>query len=78
MLVDLTQQVYNLIEREIKLTGFWESPSAKKRLRAELQNSILVQERYSNLPKVRENRKQIISRLMEIAEKKNDVILFAG
>lgn len=77
LLVNLTQQVFNLIEREIKLTGFWDSLPAKNRLRSELQNSILMQQPFIKLPKVKENRKQIISRLIEIAEKKHDIILFA-
>ena len=76
-LVDLTQQVYLIIEREIQLVGFWESIPAKNRLRSELQNSVLLQKPHSDLPNVKTNRKQIISRVMEIAEKKNDVILFA-
>ena len=36
-LVDLTQQVFNAIERELRSKGFWENTPAKNRLRAELQ-----------------------------------------
>lgn len=77
ILVDLTQQVFNIIEREIRLTGFWESAPAKQRLRAELQNGIFLQQPYVSLPNIRQNRRQIISRLMEIAEKRTDIILYA-
>lgn len=76
VLVDLTQRVFNAVEAELKLTGFWESIPARNRLRAEIQRVILQNEfrEYSNL---RNKRKQIISRIMEIAEKNNDIILYA-
>src|SRR5699024_9944482 len=44
VLVDLTQRVYNLVERELKLTGFWESIPARNKLKAELQNVLLAPE----------------------------------
>ncbi len=75
-IVSLTQQVYNVIERELNLTGFWESIPARNKLKAELQN-VLVSSEFSDVPKLLENRKHLISRLMEIAEKNNDVILYA-
>ena len=64
------------MERELKLTGFWESIPARNKLKAELQNILLAQE-FSNLPGVVKNRAHIISRIMEIAEKNNDIILYA-
>lgn len=76
-LVDLTQQVFLVVERELKLTSFWESVPARNRLRAEIQQ-ILVSAAFNALPNVVANRNQIISRVMEIAEKNNDRILYAS
>lgn len=75
-LVTLTQHLYVEIERELKLTGFWESIPARNKLVADLQK-VLLQPGFANLPKVVVNRKHIISRLIEIAEKNNDVIQYA-
>jgi len=75
-LVDLTQKVFLVVERELKLTGFWESIPARNKLRAEIQN-ILLAEEFRKLPSLVKNRAHIISRIMEIAEKKNDIILYA-
>lgn len=76
-LVDLTQQVFLVVERELKLTSFWESIPARSKLKAEIQQ-ILVSEAFKSLPNVVANRNQIISRVMEIAEKNNDRILYAS
>ncbi|MEB3193195.1 MAG: hypothetical protein VKL42_22870 [Snowella sp.] len=76
ILVDLTQQIYLTVERELKLTGFWDSIPARKKLIAELQQ-ILLAPRFIKLPQVIKNRASIISRIMEIAEAKNDTILYA-
>ena len=75
-LVDLTQKAFLVVERELKLTGFWESIPARNKLKAELQNILLAQE-FSKLPALVKNRAHIISRIMEIAEKNNDIILYA-
>jgi len=75
-LVDLTQQSFLVVERELKLTGFWESIPARNKLRADLQNVLLATE-FSKLPGIVRNRTHIISRIMEIAEKNNDIILYA-
>ena len=75
-LVDLTQQVFLVVERELKLTGFWESIPARNKLRADLQNILLASE-FSKLPDIVRNRAHIISRIVEFAENKNDVILYA-
>ncbi|CAB3741277.1 hypothetical protein LMG22037_06475 [Paraburkholderia phenoliruptrix] len=77
MLVELTQQVFLVVERELKLASFWESIPARNKLRAEIQQ-ILVSEAFRSLPKVVANRSQIISRVMEIAEKNNDRILYSS
>jgi type I restriction enzyme R subunit len=75
-LVDLTQRVFLAVERELKLTGFWESIPARNKLKAELQKILLSRE-FLSLPGIFDNRKRIISRIMEIAEKNNDIILYA-
>jgi type I restriction enzyme R subunit len=75
-LVDLTQQSFLVVERELKLTGFWESIPARNKLRADIQNVLLAPE-FSKLPGIIRNRAHIISRIMEIAEKNNDIILYA-
>ena len=77
VLVDLTQQVFLVVERELKLAGFWESIPARNKLKAEIQNNILMQLPFVNMPDISTKRAQIISRVMEIAEKNNDVILYA-
>ena len=77
VLVDLTQQIYNAVERELKLTGFWESVPARNKLKAELQQ-ILVSLEFAVVPGVIKKREAIISRVMELAEAKNDTILHAA
>ncbi len=54
-LVDLTQQAFLVVERELKLTSFWESVPARNRLKAEIQQ-ILVSAAFMALPKVVANR----------------------
>ena len=76
VLVDITQQVFLVVERELKLAGFWESIPARNKLRADIQ-ARLLQPEYTKLPNLLPKRAQIISRVMEIAEKNNDVILYA-
>jgi type I restriction enzyme R subunit len=75
-LVALTQDLYEEIERELKLIGFWDSIPARNKLVADLQKTIL-QPQFSKMPGLVANRKHIISRLMEIAEKNHDTILHA-
>jgi type I restriction enzyme R subunit len=75
-LVNLTQQVYNVVERELKLAGFWESIPARNKLRADIQKVLLAPE-CSSIPGLVANRSHIISRMMELAESKNDTILYA-
>ena len=75
-LVDLTQKSTLAIERELKLAGFWESIPARNKLKAEIQKILLAPE-FVKVPNLIKNRAHIISRVMEIAEKNNDIILFA-
>lgn len=76
ILVDLTQQIFLVVERELNLAGFWESIPARNKLKADIQKTLL-QPAYTRLPNLFQKRAQIISRIMEIAEKNNDVILYA-
>jgi type I restriction enzyme R subunit len=76
-LVSLTQHVFGEVERELKLTVFWESIPARNKLKADIQRTLLQTE-FSNLPGLVQNRAHIISRIMEIAEKNNDSILYAA
>ena len=76
-LVALTQHLYMEIERELKLTGFWESIPARNKLKEVLQKTLLQPE-FNKLPNIAANRKHIISRLMEIAQKNNEVIQYAA
>lgn len=75
-LVDLTQKAYLAVERELKLTGFWESIPARQKLKADLQGILLAPE-FLKLPGLVKNRTHIISRIMEIVEKNNDIIIYA-
>ena len=74
--VALTQQVYIVVERELQLAGFWGSIPARKKLEAEIQK-ILLSKEFSAIPNLFSNRKQIIAKVMERAEKNNDRILYA-
>ncbi|MGR3809081.1 type I restriction endonuclease subunit R [Jiulongibacter sp. NS-SX5] len=65
--VNLTQHIFNLVSTEIKLTGFWDSTPAQLKLKAELQKMLLSPE-FKNLPSIIIKRKEIISRLMELAK----------
>jgi type I restriction enzyme R subunit len=75
-LVNLTQKTFLVVERELRLTGFWESIPARNKLKSELQKTMLAKE-FLTLPGLVKNRAHIISRIMEIAEKNNDIILYA-
>ena len=75
-IVALTQQITLVIEKELKLAGFWESIPARNRLKAEIQETLLAPE-FSKVPNLIKNRAHIISRVMELAEMNNDIIVFA-
>ncbi len=76
ILVNFTQEIYHRVALELKLAGFWKSIPARNKLKSEIQR-ILLSQAYSKLPNMFQNRAHIISRVMEIAEKNNDIILFA-
>ena len=74
--VALTQSVFIVVERELKLAGFWESIPARKKLEADIQGVLLSPEN-ETIPDLFANRKQIIGKVMEIAQKNHDRILYA-
>jgi type I restriction enzyme R subunit len=65
--VNLTQHVFNLVAREISLTGFWDSTPAQAKLKAELQKMLLSPD-FNKLPRIVVKRKELISRIMELAK----------
>jgi type I restriction enzyme R subunit len=75
-LVALTQHVFIEIERELSLTGFWDSIPARQKLVESLQK-ILLQPEFAQMPGLVVKRKHIISRLMETAKTHHDAILYA-
>ena len=75
-LVDLTQQVTLVVERELTLVGFWESIPARNKLKSEIQQVFLAP-KFAKVSDLVKNRAHLISRVMEIAERNNDIILFA-
>ena len=77
LLVPLTLQLFGELECELKLAGFWESIPARNKLKADIQRTLLQPE-FSKLPGLVQNRASITSRVMEIAEKNHDAILYAG
>jgi type I restriction enzyme R subunit len=76
-LVALTQQIFGEVESELRLVGFWESIPGRNKLKENLQR-ILLQREFETLPNLVKNRREIISRIMELAEKNNDTILYAA
>ncbi|MEM5778050.1 MAG: HsdR family type I site-specific deoxyribonuclease [Candidatus Aenigmatarchaeota archaeon] len=75
VLVNLTQECYDIIERELKLPDFWANIPAINRLKGDLQSTLLSQD-YSSLPGIKTGWKSIISRMLEVAEANNDIILY--
>jgi type I restriction enzyme R subunit len=76
-LVGLTKDIYEVVECELKMTGFWESAPARNKLKAQLQE-VLLSKDYMDLPNIMDNYSQIIARIMELADKNNDRILYAA
>ena len=72
--VDLTQNLYNLLESELHYAGFWRSIPAQNRLQGELQK-LLLSERFMRFPNMFAKYEQVISRLMEWARENQNVII---
>jgi type I restriction enzyme, R subunit len=75
LLITLTKDITGLLETELQLNGFWDNIPARNKLRATLQEMILSPS-FVKLPNVVRRRGEIISRVMETAEKNNDAIVF--
>ena len=71
--VNLTQHVFNLIQQEARLAGFWNSIPAQNRLKAELQD-LLISEDFATLG-LFARRKEIISRLVEWARENHELVI---
>ena len=65
--VNLTQHIFNLVSNELKLTGFWDSPPAQAKLKAEIQK-LLLSPQFSKTSNIIIKRKELISRIMEISK----------
>ena len=77
VLVRLTETIFDVIEREIKLTEFWDNIPAQNRLKKYIQD-IIISEEFNQLPNIVSNRSQIITRMLEIAQSKHDTILYSS
>jgi type I restriction enzyme, R subunit len=75
-LVNLTQLITNIISRELTAPNFWNNPTAISRMRGEIQG-LLISSDYNSLPNIFKKRNDIISRIIEIAESNNDLILYS-
>jgi len=78
ILVNLTQHLTNLLERELQLNGFWDAAklTAQNRLKGEIQKLLLSPENFT-LPNMVAKTQALISRIMELARSNNDIILYA-
>lgn len=74
-IVNLTQNVYLVVERELKLTDFWENIPARNRLKGELIETLLSGD-FKDLPNIVHKRNAIVTRMMEVARNNNDIILY--
>ena len=71
--VDLTLNTFNLIEREVRTAGFWDSTPAQNRLKGELQQ-LLLSPRFASLPNMFSKRQVLVSRLMEWARANRETL----
>jgi type I restriction enzyme, R subunit len=78
VLVNLTQHLTNLLEGELQLSGFWlpHRLAAQNRLKGEIQKQLLSPENVK-IPNMTKKFPAVISRIMELAEKNNDIILYS-
>lgn len=67
LLVNLTQNLFNLILVEIRLVGFWDNPPAQARLKAEL-HKLLLSKDYQRFENLFGKRNEILSRILELAK----------
>jgi type I restriction enzyme R subunit len=77
-LVSLTQSVTNVLEQELPLTGFWSNIPARNQLRQRLQQEVLLSREFHTLPGMLQNYNALIARVMELAEKHHDTLVYAS
>lgn len=76
ILVDLTQDVSEILERELKLRGFWDRIPAQNKVKANLTELILSPEYKDKLPDAFNKRQSFVSETLAIAKLKNETILY--
>lgn len=75
LIVRVTKDVYEVVQRETSATYFWDSKPARLRLRSEIQQ-VLLSEEFAKVEKIVKNYKSLILQVVEIAEaNKNDTSL---
>lgn len=74
ILVDLTQNIYLLLNNELKIIGFWDSIPSQNKLKAEILK-LLLNERFFRLPNMVEKYKEITSRILETARNNHNAII---
>lgn len=67
IIINLTKNITEIIERETSIPDFWESRPAQNRLKKEIQELLLSKDFY-NKGKIKDNYKKIIREIMEVAE----------
>jgi type I restriction enzyme R subunit len=75
-LVGLTKEIFEEVKREISLTGFWQRAAMQNNLRSKLQKVLIGQE-FGKLPEVFSKYNQIITRIMELAKRNTDTIIYS-
>jgi type I restriction enzyme, R subunit len=74
-IVGLTKEMFEEVKREISLTGFWQRQAMQNNLKSKLQK-ILIGQEFGTLPDIFSKYNQIITRVMEVAKKNNDTIIY--
>lgn len=73
--VGLTMTIYDVLETEFKMVGFWDSPPARTRLKSEIQRILLGKDYWNKLPNLQQNYNAVISKILEWSEANNDTII---
>ncbi|MFV0388559.1 MAG: type I restriction endonuclease subunit R [Pyrinomonadaceae bacterium] len=76
VLVALTIDSTEILERELRLKGFWDSIPAQNKVKAHLFELILSPEYKDKIPEAFQKRNSFVSETMQIAKLKNDTILY--
>jgi type I restriction enzyme R subunit len=73
ILVHLTNNLTNLLQTELKIIGFWDSITAQSKLKKGIQEELLS-ELFIQLPGIKSKYSELISRIMELARNKSDIL----